>query len=358
MEEIKKELNQFNEYVYNLYFNKNIIFTWMKPEDIKYIKTSSSSKSPFYFEKLILNKSFSNYHFEFLGFNIKKSDDWIGKLTNIVIKLNDIIYIRNIKSFLEMPVTLKRVPYVIHNSNNISYYLNKYNKNLKYINCMYDKINEKTYLDLQCKICGYEYKSCLNNIKHRNTDCPGCMNNVVLSEDDMLYRITLKLYTQPHIKLLNFNYNNGGNKNAIGTYYCEIHNYTWDSMYFGTIAKDQSCKLCMQGQSKGEKYITEILDNLKVNYIREYKFDKCFNQRKLPFDFYIPDFNLCIEYDGRQHFESVDFYGGNDAFFIRKKNDEIKNSFCENNNITLLRFNDLNFSRIESTLNRILKSVK
>lgn len=357
MEVIKKELNPHNEHIYNLYFNKNICFTWMKPEDIKYTQTSSSSKSPFYFEQLICNKTFLNYDFEFLGFNIKYSNEWKGRTTSIVIKLDNVLYIRDMKAFLEMPNILLNVPHVSHNINNIEYYLNKYNENIKYIKCSSFKINDRTELFLQCKLCGYVYNSCLHNIKHRNTNCPDCMNNVILSEDDMSYRIKLKLYNQPHIKLLNFNYNSGGNKNAIGTYHCSIHNHTWDAMYFSTIPKDQSCKFCMDNQSKGEMYISEILDSLNVLYHRQHRFDMCFNKRKLPFDFYLPDYNICIEFDGKQHFKSIDFFGGETEFKKRQINDGIKNSFCEKNNINLLRIDVLDYSKIKSLLFSKIKDV-
>lgn len=64
---------------------------------------------------------------------------------------------------------------------------------------------------------------------------------------------------------------------------------------------------------------------------------KCKNKRKLPFDFYIPDLNVCIEYDGIQHFYPVDQFGGENAFQECQLNDSIKNAFCQTSNITLLR---------------------
>jgi very-short-patch-repair endonuclease len=59
--------------------------------------------------------------------------------------------------------------------------------------------------------------------------------------------------------------------------------------------------------------------------------------RKLPFDFYIPEFNMCIEYDGEQHFKAVDYFGGEDGLKIRQIHDRIKTDYCNSNNILLLR---------------------
>ena len=67
-------------------------------------------------------------------------------------------------------------------------------------------------------------------------------------------------------------------------------------------------------------------------------FDKCKgNKRKLPFDFYLPDYNTCIEFDGKQHFESVDHFGGDEEFVKRLENDKIKTEYCKNYNIQLIR---------------------
>ena len=58
---------------------------------------------------------------------------------------------------------------------------------------------------------------------------------------------------------------------------------------------------------------------------------------KLPFDFYLPDYNLCIEYDGKQHYEPVNLFGGMDGFIKRQKNDNIKNQYCLLHDIGLVR---------------------
>ena len=46
---------------------------------------------------------------------------------------------------------------------------------------------------------------------------------------------------------------------------------------------------------------------------------------------------MCIEFDGEQHFRSVEFFGGKKAFKLTQKKDKIKNEYCKNNNIHLLR---------------------
>lgn len=89
--------------------------------------------------------------------------------------------------------------------------------------------------------------------------------------------------------------------------------------------------------SYGEYYIKELLDEMHIKYAQEYTFNDCKDNKPLPFDFYLPDYNICIEYDGQQHFESVDFFGGKKHFIMQQKHDHIKNLYCKNNSITLLR---------------------
>jgi very-short-patch-repair endonuclease len=97
----------------------------------------------------------------------------------------------------------------------------------------------------------------------------------------------------------------------------------------------RGCPIC--NESKGEKKISSILKQLNLNYNKQKIFDYCRDKNVLPFDFYLPSHNTCIEYDGKQHFESIDYFGGDENFAIIKKHDEIRNNFCEKNNIKLIR---------------------
>ena len=57
----------------------------------------------------------------------------------------------------------------------------------------------------------------------------------------------------------------------------------------------------------------------------------------LKFDFYLPKFNICIEYDGQQHFNPWWNDKSGVEFENTQKRDEIKNQYCYNNNIKLIR---------------------
>lgn len=128
---------------------------------------------------------------------------------------------------------------------------------------------------------------------------------------------------------------------------CPEHGNFYQKLY--KHKQGQGCPKC--NQSKGEKIIENFLKKHNIKFETQKKFENCKNKKQLPFDFYLPDFNVCIEYDGLQHFESVEFFGGNEYLEKIIENDNIKNSYCKNNNIDLLRI-PYNYD-VEDILNNI-----
>jgi len=101
----------------------------------------------------------------------------------------------------------------------------------------------------------------------------------------------------------------------------------------------RGCPKCRLSQ--GERKIESFLDYYHINYESQKKFTECKDKRELPFDFYLSDYNICIEYDGIQHFEIIDFFGEK-AYNKIILHDKIKTDYCLENNITLFRikYND------------------
>lgn len=89
--------------------------------------------------------------------------------------------------------------------------------------------------------------------------------------------------------------------------------------------------------SKGEQLIYKILNKEKIKFQREKTFYDL-KKGKYRFDFYLPDYNICIEYDGEQHFKYTSFFHKNkDDLKKQKERDRRKNSYCLANNIKLYR---------------------
>lgn len=120
---------------------------------------------------------------------------------------------------------------------------------------------------------------------------------------------------------------------------CKIDGCEWMACPLNVL-NGKGCPHCKE--SLGEKKISKWLKSHDFVYIYQYKFNDCVDKKPLPFDFYIPLLNICIEYDGQQHFEPIDFAGNGETWALSRfemvqHHDKIKNDYCKNNNISLLR---------------------
>lgn len=116
--------------------------------------------------------------------------------------------------------------------------------------------------------------------------------------------------------------------------------------------RGHGCPLCRE--SNGEKVIAKYLTDNNISYIREYTFSGCKDQQVLPFDFYLPCLNTCIEFDGVQHFRPTNGFGGEAAFNILKYHDNIKSTYCRNYNIKLIRIPYTDIKKVPNILDEKL----
>lgn len=126
-------------------------------------------------------------------------------------------------------------------------------------------------------------------------------------------------------------------------YVCNRHkNIGIQTMQHQNMKRDfvNGCPYC--GESNGEFQVRKILEDLQISYKPQYKFNDLKDNGFLRFDFYIGDMRKAIEFDGIQHYVPTRFNGiteerANELFKETKKHDEMKNQYCANNNIELLR---------------------
>ena len=113
----------------------------------------------------------------------------------------------------------------------------------------------------------------------------------------------------------------------------------------GISTQCMSCSL-KSNQSKGAKLIENILQENNIKYDMEYSFDNCSYKNKLRFDFYLPDYNTCIEYDGEQHYKEKNYW--RDNLKTIQLRDNIKNKYCKEHNINLIRIPYWDLKKISS----------
>jgi hypothetical protein len=101
------------------------------------------------------------------------------------------------------------------------------------------------------------------------------------------------------------------------------------------ISSKAGCPICKE--SKGERLVSSILTDYNINFVPQKSFSDLKHIRLLYYDFYLPELNMCIEYDGEQHFKPILYWGNEQEFKELQLKDKLKTEYCISNNISLLR---------------------
>ena len=201
-------------------------------------------------------------------------------------------------------------------------------------------ITMRSLLQFKCLKHNFIFTTTPFNLKYRKVSlCPKCEKETPHS-GNFIYTLdkAKELFKNRGYILLEEEYVNSHHKMS---YWCPKHGVQKISLE--KLLRGQRCPRC--ADSQGEKDIYAILMANDIFFIPQKTFEKCKKEKCLPFDFYIPDFNLCIEYQGIQHYEPVAFRQkktdenkekAQQKFIAQKEKDEIKRTFCRKNNIDLL----------------------
>lgn len=192
--------------------------------------------------------------------------------------------------------------------------------------------------------CGYEYSQLISS--HINgKKCPKCSGNAphtkesVQQKSDIIHNKEYLIIDEPK-----------GSFSKIRI----IHKSCGSEFYQVVSDHLSGCGCTKCNSSKGENLIERILIENNIKYIKEKKFENCRYKRALKFDFYIPNENTCIEYDGIQHFYPIRYFGGKKSFELQKTKDSIKKDFCLNEGIKLIRIKyDMTNDEIFEIINRL-----
>lgn len=213
--------------------------------------------------------------------------------------------------------------------------------NLKLLNT-YTKITDD--LEFMCLKCNGVFKR-KPQIFLKSQKCPICETFSIMKTEEC--------FKKELIQKLNGEYELLGEYKGTNTKTLFRHNdcgFIFENTPHNILQKIP-CPKCKRFNSKGEIKIKKFLDNNNIYYEQQKHF-KELNQ--LSFDFYIPNKNVLIEYQGEQHFHSIKFFGGEAKYLKQIENDSIKREFCKNNNFILLEIEYFNYNNIEDILNKWL----
>lgn len=199
----------------------------------------------------------------------------------------------------------------------------------------------KEKIPITCKYHGVFYQTYDNHV-NKKQGCPQCKNNrKKVNKQLLIYKIK-ELKTG-----YKYNWESLGNY-FDNTFLIRCNKHGWFNQQPSNHLMGQKCPKC--NGSRGEERVENYLKYKGIKYITQKTFNGLKNKNNLYFDFYLPDYDLCIEFDGQLHFKSIEFFGGDLALLQNQKHDKIKNDYCINNKIKLLRIHYKDINNIEKII--------
>lgn len=224
------------------------------------------------------------------------------------------------------------------------------NSNCKFLSEQYS--NNESPLLFECR-CGREFVTTFKRFKALNKrQCDSCTSETLglrFRKSHQEFEAEVDNLTSGEFEVVG-EYSGRNTKVSLRHLVCGNE---WEANPSDFISKGSRCPHCKE--SKGERAISKWLDETGIKYRKQIKLEGCRNKRRLPFDFGIySDENLVllIEYDGVQHFDRRSFGGKN--YEALKTNDQIKDAFCRENGISLLRIPYTELKNVEHILYREL----
>lgn len=193
-----------------------------------------------------------------------------------------------------------------------------------------------------------EFKQRASNHVHGN-GCLICSNRIPITTDKWIAR-----FNDIHDNFYDYSLLD----DTIKTYLtkieiiCPDHGRFWQKIAYHI----EGCKCPKCKMSKGALKVFKFLHDHDIPYIDQHKFEDLvgINDGLLRFDFYLPETEILIEYDGQQHFRAMGVFGGEEIFERVQIHDKLKDEYAKNNNIRLIRIPYWDIDNIEEILTREL----
>lgn len=221
----------------------------------------------------------------------------------------------------------------------ISYSIDEFNRTIKENKLIQiDEYIGKTNKTYFINEFGYYVYLSLNSIKSNKT-----LNHSIFNKVNKYTIENIKNYIKLNnlsCELLSNKYNGKNNKLK---FKCKCGNIYYCKTYDLRFRNGDHCKECgkINIKSKMEVAVKQWLTDNNINHIGEKTFIGCFDKQLLPFDFYLQNHNICIECQGKQHYQPIEYFGGVERYEYTIKHDKIKKEYCIKNNIEYLEISYL-----------------
>ena len=330
---IDKEIIKSDDYIKIIDINSKLIYLQLSDNHRNGIKPTKIESNS------LVNK-LSIIHNNKFDYIIEKETYYSTDKIKIVNKLTSDIFEyrvdRHLQGMSPNKVTL-----------NLFLYKSKERHNDRYDYSLIKEVNGNSdKVDIICKYHGI-FKQSVNNHMNSGHGCPICIGKGKWNND-----VLISEFNKVHFNLYDYSKINFEGIEKKVDIICKEHGIFSQNIH--KHLSGQGCPKCKQN-SKGEEYIKNYLERNGIKYIRQKSFEDCKYINRLNFDFYLPDINTCLEFDGLQHFEPVKEFGGEKEFYLILKRDECKNKWCTENKVNLIRIRYDEFDKISEILDEKLQ---
>lgn len=209
--------------------------------------------------------------------------------------------------------------------------------------------NYKSLMEFTCTECGNQFKSTPDSLINSDIGCPICAeqsrrkNRTHTTEQFIKDSREIHGSTYDYSKTVYL----GRHKNLIIT--CPKHgDFIIEA---GDHLQGYGCPKC--SQTKGERLVQTYLDKYKLDYqIQVTLKDSIFHQKCIRVDFYLKSLNTIIEYNGKQHYEPIEYFGGKEKFEKQVERDNDLRHYCKYNNIKLI---EISYQQSKDEIENIIK---
>ena len=189
------------------------------------------------------------------------------------------------------------------------------------IKIIWEYVNTRTHTLCKCTECQYEWEPIPDKLL-QGRGCPNCSKRIKGTVESLQKQL---IDNNKNFTILG-SYTNRDTPTLVK---CNDCGYEWEVRLYDLIHK-QSCPKC--SKSKGETSVENYLKQNNINYIDQYpiEIDSSINKSgKARLDFYLPDYNIVIEYNGIQHYIPREYFGGQLQFEHQQKRDEFVRQYCK-----------------------------
>lgn len=203
---------------------------------------------------------------------------------------------------------------------------------------------DKTFL--HCENCGEDFERTTASVMTSFNSCPNCNNRfdkqtLTIAEAE---NILLKKFPNQKYRILEYQ-----NYKKEAKIECLDCHFVYKGA-FSAFLNSRGCPRCYRKQSKGETKIELWLQSKKIDFIKQKPLDQRADTHRYKFDFFLPYYNLAIEYNGEQHY--IQKKGRFDKLSVTQQRDKVKEEYCKEMEIKLLVIPYWEYNNIEDILSK------